>query len=254
MKKRLVPLVSVLWLQGCIVAVQADEKLSMRQQQLTLSSAQLNKLIAETGAGALQIIGEPNRTQIDVAATIYSDAHTKVELSLVQDNQVARLVATTEQQFSAGPSPRIDLMVRMPAQLALTLTDGSGNIDISGLTGAIVLNDGSGDLRLKGAASLQLTDGSGDIDVSDVSGNVQISDGSGHLRLHSVGGDTDIEDGSGDLRVSEIGGTVRINDGSGDIDVRAAAALIIADAGSGDLHYQQIRGKVQLPPSDDEQI
>jgi len=254
MKKMAIPLVSLMFLQGCILQVQAGDELIEASQQLTLTGAQLNRLQAETGAGSLQIIGEPNRQQIDVEARVHRYEDTIVNLSLRQQGTTAMLVATTEQKFCMGQSPYIDVVVRMPAALALQLTDGSGNIEIDGLTAAIEVEDGSGNLQIRGGALAKITDGSGDIDISGIQGDLQINDGSGGIDAQNISGNVDIDDGSGNIYVNEVKGTVQIEDGSGNINVKSAGALIVTEAGSGNLNYSQIHGKLQVPHDDKEQI
>ncbi len=251
MKKIFPLLTTVLMLNGCVIQVNADEPLEAEQRQLQLSAAQLKQLVADTGAGNLQIIGEAGRQQIDVAATIYSRAKTEVELSLQARGDAALLVAKTSERFSIGNSPYIDLVVKVPASFNLKLDDGSGDTDIRGLTGDLVVNDGSGNLRIDGGKQLSVEDGSGDLQISNIAGNTQVDDGSGNMDIRHIGGDLTITDGSGDIRVSQVAGTVRIDDGSGDIQVEQAGSLIVEDGGSGDIRYQQISGKVELPDDED---
>lgn len=251
MKPILPTLLSLTLLQGCIVHVHADEELNMQKQQLQLDARQLNALNAETGAGALTIVGEPGRTQIEVDATVYSRPDTKVTLSLAAQDKTAIFVAKTEDHFSIGESPRIDLVVKMPAALALTLSDGSGEIEVRGVQGPMQINDGSGDIQVSQAGALQLTDGSGEIKLANLQGNVQVSDGSGEINGSNLNGAVQIEDGSGDIRLNGIGGLVTVEDGSGDIDVNGAAGLTVTSPGSGDVSYQNIRGAVTIPSEDD---
>ncbi len=251
MKQILPTLISLALLQGCIVHVHADDELTMQKQQLQLDASQLNGVTAETGAGSLTIIGEPGRTQIAVDATVYSRPDNQVTLSLAAAGKNARLIAKTEQQMSIGESARIDLVVLMPAAMALTLADGSGDLEIRGVQGPMQVSDGSGNIRIHHSGALQLTDGSGAINLADLQGNVLLNDGSGEIEGSNLKAAVQVQDGSGDIRLNGIGGLVTVADGSGDIDINGAAGLTVTSAGSGDVSYQNIRGAVSVPAKDD---
>lgn len=251
MKQILPTLISLALLQGCILHVHADDELSMQKQQLQLNVSQLNALKAETAAGALTIIGEPDRTQIEVDATVYSRPATQVTLSLTAEGKTAVLIAKTEERIMIGESPRIDLVVKMPAALALTLNDGSGDMEVRGVQGPMQVADGSGDILISNGGSLQLTDGSGEIKLAELQGPVQVSDGSGDMSGNNLNGAVQVQDGSGEIRLSSIGGQVTIEDGSGDISVNGAASLTVTSPGSGDVSYQNIRGAVIIPGEND---
>ena len=62
-------------LTGCILNVNAAgmPDLDHQQRELTLDSQDLQGLIAETGAGSLEIIGVEGLSQIKLVADIYSN-------------------------------------------------------------------------------------------------------------------------------------------------------------------------------------
>lgn len=217
-------------LTGCVIHVGGGNRSPDQQstQRFELDASALHQLQANTGAGSLLIQGEAGRTSVEVVAQIHSYEGIAPDISLKASGNTAQLHASLPGNFIQGNSPYIDLVVKVPTNFALDLEDGSGDTVIEGLTGALQVIDGSGELRINGGSALQLDDGSGDVFIRNITGAVSI------------------EDGSGDLEITQIGGVVTINDGSGDISVTHTAGLTITDAGSGDLDLDQINGPVSI--------
>ncbi len=208
-------------------------------RELRVPAAGLDELLIDAGAGKLTVTAVDGADAVLVLATIVvpdtddDDARELIEsslaLSLEVDGSRARLESTFDlgsRRF--GESPRVDLEVRVPRSLALTIDDGSGAIVASGL-----------------GAALTIEDGSGSIVINDVAGPVSIEDGSGSIRVTGVGGDLTIVDGSGSITARDIGGSVILDDGSGSIDVRDVEAdLVVLEDGSGSLEYSGIGGSI----------
>ena len=112
--------------------------------------------------------------------------------------------------------------IAAPAGLPLTVSDGSGNLNVSGFGGHITLSAGSGGLdasRLAGTISL--SNGSGDITASGLDGgSVELSNGSGNIVINGLAA-TDVvgDDGSGNITLTftKIPRRVDVTDASGDI-------------------------------------
>ncbi|HET7707028.1 MAG TPA: hypothetical protein VFM36_13155 [Thermoanaerobaculia bacterium] len=121
---------------------------------------------------------------------------------------------------------RLDMEVNVPQHVALRVKDGSGSTEI------------------RDVGSVTVTDGSGELEIKRVRGNVEVKDGSGSLSIRTVSGDVRIEDGSGSIEVEQIGGSVRVlEDGSGGIDIRDVERdVTIEDDGSGGIDVDQVRG------------
>lgn len=239
-------------LTGCIINVNAAgmPDLDHQQRELTLDSQDLQGLIAETGAGSLEIIGVEGLTQIKLVADIYSNKDSnddsKVILTLEKKANKAKLKADFEQSGFNNYSPYIDLKLQVPANLALDIDDGSGAILISKMTADINVKDGSGELIINGGNNVSIDDGSGDIEVSKISGNLTIDDGSGAIKVTDVRGNIAIDDGSGNIEVANVQSPVTITDGSGDINVFNTKGLTILAAGSGDVKFNKIDGPVSM--------
>lgn len=244
-------------LTACVVHVGNDAQageLTKEHQQLTLDAAGLTSLLATTGAGDITIIGDANATKIVVDADLYYENRSDLTFTLEHKGNEARLVAestTSGVGVVWKSSPYIDLTVRMPAAMALSLDDGSGDVSISGLANKIRVEDGSGELSIDGGSDVRVTDGSGDVTIQLVQGALSVDDGSGDLNISDVKGSVEISDGSGDMQVSRVG-AVKIDDGSGDISVTDADSLTVDESGSGELSYTNIRGRVQTDEDEDQ--
>ena len=248
--KKIVPLIcSLTLLNACVIHVGANEPANIQNRQLQLNANNLQQLVAETEAGDLHIIGEKGREQIEVEARINFDNIDQLELTLEAKGNAAVLVARNKEQVSFGyvDNASIDLVVRVPERFALKLEDGSGDTRVEGLTGDLLIADGSGNLQVSGGRQVTIEDGSGNLSLAQTSGNVSIDDGSGDISASQIGGTLTLTDGSGDVEINQVKGTVTIEDGSGDIRVAQAGGLTVDDDGSGELSYQQISGRITVP-------
>ncbi|KUM51859.1 DUF4097 family beta strand repeat-containing protein [Rheinheimera sp. EpRS3] len=248
MKSTVITVFAAGLLSGCVIYVGNGHAgdLQHEERKLTLDGAALTQLVADTGAGKLDIIGEAGRSEIEMVANIYYYQADDIRLSLTTSGNSAVLEAGFDKSFYNGNSPYIDVLIKVPEHFGLTLDDGSGDTDIRGLQGDLQVDDGSGDLRISGGANVKVEDGSGNLLIEQVSGKLTVDDGSGDLTIRQVTGNVTIEDGSGDIVVNAVGGVVTIDDGSGDINVDGAGGLTILDSGSGGLKLNAINGPVKI--------
>jgi len=249
MKKIVSLICSLTLLNACVIHVGANEPANIQNRQLQLNANNLQQLVAETEAGDLHIIGEKGREQIEVEARVNFDNIDQLELTLEAKGNAAVLVARNKEQVSFGyvDNASVDLVVRVPERFALKLEDGSGDTRVEGLTGDLLIADGSGNLQVSGGRQVTIEDGSGNLSLAQTSGNVSIDDGSGDISASQIGGTLTLTDGSGDVEINQVQGTVTIDDGSGDIRVAQAGGLTVDDDGSGELSYQQISGRITVP-------
>lgn len=201
----------------------------------------------------------------------------RVHLSQHRDGDRLVLVAESDSNWSFGlfndRYAYLDLKVRMPNDLPLTLVTGSGDAEVSDVA-SLDGHVGSGDLharRVKG--NMRMRVGSGDVDATEVGaldigsigsgdfkadrvgGEVRVgSVGSGDLTLLGVRGGVQVDSiGSGDLRMRDIGGNVEVGSvGSGDVEADGIDGdLTVRSTGSGDVDYRHVRGSVNVPHDDD---
>jgi DUF4097 and DUF4098 domain-containing protein YvlB len=119
----------------------------------------------------------------------------------------------------------VDYEITAPSDTALRTHSGSGDQEVGGLKGTVLLETGSGDLRLSDIASSQvrLHSSSGDIVVQEISGPVTAEAGSGNIRVEEKGeGEMRIRTGSGNIEVRGVRGTLWAESGSGNAEISGA--------------------------------
>lgn len=215
----------------------------------------------EAGAGSLRVEGRPGLSQVRVRGIARSAQRNRLDdIKLVAERRGDVVYIKVEMpddnregwRIFSGNMPRmaLDLVIEVPTTLALDVDDGSGEADFINI-GALSLEDGSGEIGIRGAhGDVDVTDGSGSLIIDGVEGSVRVEDGSGEIRAKNVTGDFIVrEDSSGDIDVSGVGGTMRVeSDGSGNIDVdRVAGDFVVDNDGSGIIRYGTVKGSIRIP-------
>lgn len=234
----------------------------------------MSSLNLKAGAGRLMIEGQP-RDDVVVTATACASSQKRLDslqVSHVISGDQLRMEARQvgkDWNWSGNAYGYIDLDLQVPSRLSLSVVDGSGHAEISGVA-SLYVEDGSGGLTIERiGGDVQIEDGSGHVDVRDIDGNLSIEDGSGNLEfrdirgsvlveddgsgsmeIHQVALDVRIEDdGSGSIRISDVGGDVWIgDDGAGAITVRDVDGdFRVDDDSNGGISYGNVKGSVQIP-------
>lgn len=282
--KRIIPpyRVAALLVAAFSASAFADDCAFSARRDLDLPAAGLNRVILQTQAGDLRIVGVAGMTTVELRGRACAASAGQLEkLQLQQRSGGGRLeVSTTAPEDSdmklfGANYAYIDLEVRMPQALALELSDSSGDIEISD-AGAIDLTDSSGDITVRDPrGDVRVRDTSGDIEIDGAQGSVVVaSDSSGDIEIDGARRDVTIEnDSSGDIEIRKISGSARVDrDSSGDIRFRSiggdaevgidSSGRIYADGVKGNftvgsksggrsgIEYSDIGGKVSLPDHD----
>jgi len=227
---------SVLVLAGLTGPAAADYS---ETRELSVDATGADEFELVTGAGSLIVEGVAGLDAVEVEARIVVDVmrdskgrkmiedHAVLELDRKGDK--IRLTADFENgMWGWGSGGRIDVVVRAPAVLALSIEDGSGSLRVSNFDADVAIDDGSGSI------------------VVDTIGALNLEDGSGSIKVRNASGDVYINDGSGSITVDTVEGTVTIDDGSGGIDVSDVSEdLVIVDDGSGSVNFNDVRGAVE---------
>jgi hypothetical protein len=236
------------------------------------------KLALATGAGDLRVIADAKATRataVGKACASSEELLAAIQLVTRNDGGVPTIKADMpeyESSWLGNTYAYLDLEVRVPASVALTLSDSSGDVDVDGVA-SLDAHDSSGDLDVRGVAGeVQVTDSSGDVNVRDA-GSVRIpNDSSGDLELSSIKGDVLVEsDSSGDIDIDDVAGNAMVrSDSSGDIvfaDVTGSATVdrdssggiratgiggdfIVRSDGSGGVSHSGVKGRVDVPDED----
>lgn len=208
-------------------------------RDLAIDAAGLGILFIDAGAGSIDVEGVNGTDRVEVKATIVipdTDAddalkimEKKLELSLESHDGQAVLKSWFETSFwGSGSGRHIDLEIRAPKTLAISIDDGSGSMDVRNFVSDVRIDDGSGSIDVHTVGSLDIDDGSGSIDVTNVAGDVFVDDGSGTITVEKVGGSVTVDDGSGSISITDV-----------------AKDLIILDGGSGSVSFSNVRGTVE---------
>lgn len=255
----------------------ADDCAHRAERNLDLDASAIATLELRTGAGDLDVVGEPGLDRVVVrGVACASEAGWLDGIRLVHRSSGDRLELATEIPDTQDGSwfgssyRRLDLSIRVPARLVLDAKDSSGDVEVEGVAG-LTIQDSSGDLEIDHiAGDVRITDTSGDIEVSNVDGRVHVvSDSSGDIEIEDIAGDVTIDgDSSGDIELQRIRGNAHVaRDSSGDIhfeDVQGSASVgtdssgsikairigrdftVDADSGGG-IDYREVGGRVSLP-------
>lgn len=187
-------------------------------------------------AGALRILGRPGISEVRVTGTARASRRGDLDgIRLVtrrEGNEVQVSAEIPEQHGFLGGQRALDLVVEVPAGIPLDVTDSSGEVEV------------------RGVASLRLDDSSGEVDVDGVAGDVWVRDSSGALRIRNVRGGVVVdEDSSGEIDVRDVARDVLVReDSSGGIRVdRIGGSFTVLHDGSGGIEVGRVAGGVRIP-------
>ncbi|MDO9317027.1 MAG: hypothetical protein Q7V56_02350 [Gammaproteobacteria bacterium] len=257
LKKRVTLLTSFLILLLPMVVV-ADVCTYEKTVSFTVPADAVQRLSIRAETGALAVYALPTREgeqdEVRVEAHVCSARKATLDyMDVVHSLKgdvllVQAVVPEINSAFWINHYPYIDLDIGIPAGLAVTIKDGSGDMQVNG-SGMLQIDDGSGSITVGGiVGDVRIEDGSGEINVAQVDGAVDIHDGSGAIDISHVMSDVVVDDGSGELRIAQVGGAVSISDGSGSIDVvDVEQAVTILEDGSGSTEYRNITGDIFQP-------
>jgi DUF4097 and DUF4098 domain-containing protein YvlB len=140
----------------------------------------------------------------------------------------------------------VDLSIQLPSYVSLpSVTAGSGDVTISGITGDIRVKCGSGNVRVANGGNVYVRADSGDIVVEGAAGTAYLEASSGDVRATGVKGDLTFKAGSGDALVENVGGIVDATLASGSLGLHKAVGNVRVAAISGDVELDGA-GSVQI--------
>ena len=224
-----------------------------RDETIDAAGAELVEI--DASAGFLRVHGSEGASQIQVLGEACASSEGLLEdirLIARRSGDRVQIVADIPENRWGRSTARLDLTVELPSGVEVEIDDGSGEIEVRGVASADI-DDGSGEIEVRDiAGDLQIDDGSGEIHVNDVGGEVRISDGSGEIDLRRVGSVVIEDDGSGEIDIEEVYGDVMVrSDGSGSISVRDVDGdFTVRRDGSGDIDHEAVAGLVSVPDDD----
>lgn len=205
------------------------------EKVLQIQAGALNAMLIDAGAGELSVVGSDS-TQIKVEAKIVGDDLAPDDYQLTLQEKDGKAVLYAHIKRNMNNDERIDLVISLPASMALEVKDRSGDIDISAMAGGLTISDRSGDITLTDISGpTSVDDRSGDLLIDGLTGPLQIDDRSGQILLKHIAGNSSIVDRSGDIFVKHLTGDLTIEDTSGDITVKKVSGVVSVDDSSGSI-------------------
>ncbi len=135
-----------------------------------------------------------------------------------------------------------DLRVEVPRGRDFALFLATGETNLRGVNGSVLIDTGSGAIHARASAGdLSIDTGSGAVTVQGFEGDLEVDTGSGSVEVHDVRGDhIRIDTGSGSVVGSQLGATsVGVDTGSGSVDLRGVSAPdVTVDTGSGSVEVE----------------
>lgn len=132
----------------------------------------------------------------------------------------------------------IDYDITTPANTMLVAESGSGDLQLSGLSGTVKAHTGSGSIRAdKLGSGAKLETGSGSIEAYNLMGSASLQTGSGEIRAQlGSAGDVIAGTGSGSIKLENVQGSLKADTGSGSLDISGQpTAPWKVTTGSGDI-------------------
>lgn len=203
----------------------------------TVNAAGATAIRIDARAGNLRVTGRSDLTEVRVRGTArasHRDLLADIKVEAVRNgNEVeVRAILPESRDWRWNEHAVLDLIVEVPAAVALDVDDTSGDMTIEGVSARVRIDDNSGNIRVRDVGDIRISDSSGGIEVRGVKGSVDIDD-----------------DSSGEIEVYDVTGSVRVGrDSSGSIDVsRVGGDFIVERDGSGSIDYGDVKGKVDIP-------
>jgi len=249
------------------------------ERNFDVEASGLSTVAFDLGSSDVVVEGVPGLARVEVRGRACSSDEAWLDRLTVDQNRSGDRLDITphdghdlKANWFGSSYAYVDLHVRMPTKLAVTIKSQSGDaqvtnvsaLDFDASSGDLIVNDISGPLAVEvssgdvRAADIGTVDirgtSSGDIRLRDVHGPVDVSrSGSGDLSFDDVGSVRIGSVGSGDVVIAGAGGDVEIDSiGSGDINVNDVGGNFrVGSKGSGDIHHRNVRGTVSVPDEDD---
>ena len=183
----------------------------------------VHELSIDAAAGEVTVV-PTSADEVRIDSTVKGALHTP-RWRAVKHGAAVRLDGSCP-VLGFGPC-NASIVVHAPAETAVNVRSGTGDLTASGITGPVRLETGSGDVNGDGL--------SGDVDLRTSSGDVNV---------RGLSGPTALKTGSGDVNAAELRArTVQAVSSSGDVELefRAAPDDVDSATASGDVN-------VVLPP------
>lgn len=212
------------------------------QPDLYVSTGSGNIHIVAGSSGQIHIVGH-----VHAGWSAFGDVNSRVQHiienpPIAQNGNTVRVGEVNDHSLFNNIS--IDYDINVPADVALNLHSGSGDVEVDNVGRFLSASSGSGNVRARGLhGPADLESGSGELTLEDAgAGDVKAKTGSGDIRIHGFNGSFNARTGSGDVEASghlQNGGMIMT--GSGDVKLQLtpdSKFTLEAATGSGDIRVK----------------
>ena len=215
----------------------------------TLSVSDHPDLYVSTGSGNIRI-HPGNGSTIDVTGHVHAgwgafgDVQKRVQ-SIIDNPPIEQSGDSVKigevHDRSLFNNISIDYEINVPANVALNVHSGSGDVEIDNVGRFLAASSGSGNVRahqVHGPATLE--SGSGDLELDlNGPGDIHARTGSGNIRVHNFDGSFNAKTGSGEIEADgHLAGASSASSGSGNVRLHLrpdSKFNLEASTGSGSL-------------------
>lgn len=131
--------------------------------------------------------------------------------------------------------------VVMPANQALEIQTDSGNVQLDGDLGTVILNSSSGDISIQNSDDLlELSSDSGSIVLENITANISAVSSSGDIQLDTITAErAEISTDSGEVQLNDVNAqVVQVTSSSGDISLSGSVEQLELSSSSGEIEVE----------------
>ena len=230
-------------------------------------------LTVQTGLGNItvhsgdtdEIHASANQTAAGHSESAAHDRMQEVTVMLEKSGSGYLLHAMKQDSFRG--SVAVDLDVEVPKKISLTASTPHGDINISGIAGAVTATTDSGDVEIHNSGSdVSVELKRGDVRISDVAGDARITGRGSEIDVSDVTGDATLQgDFYGPIRVRNVTNTThytsqrtdltllhltgRLELDSGDIQIADVAGFAKIATHNKDIEVENVAGRLEIVDS-----
>jgi hypothetical protein len=233
-----------------------DHKATQNQEVSPKSIPAGSHVTVTTGRGSITVhVGDGNELRVNVNETAVADTDSAAEsrlksVKVVIEKSGDGYLVHPVNSFDSGEEFTADLDVTLPAKISLTANTNHGDINISGVSGAVTAATQHGDIEIHDAGSdvtAQLQ--SGDARISNVSGNLRVTGHGNELEVNDVAGDaTFAGEFFGPIRVRNVTKTTHYASAKADLTLVQMTGRLELD--SGEIDVSDVGGSARLTTHD----
>lgn len=233
-----------------------DHKATQNQEVSPKSIPAGSHVTITTGRGSITVhVGDSNDLRVNVNETAVADTDSAAEgrlkaVKVVIEKSGDGYLVHPVNSSDSGEEITADLDVTLPAKTSLTANTNHGDINISGVSGAVTAATQHGNIELHDAGSdvtAQLQ--SGDARISNVSGNLRVIGRGNEIEVNDVAGDaTFAGEFFGPIRVRNITKTTHYASEKADLTLVHMTGRLELD--SGEIDVSDVGGSAKLATHD----